>query len=182
MNNKKLFAIAAAAAVGIILYSNCKVTIPKGARAVSPFDVRKYLGTWFEIARMNYRFERNLTNVSATYSLDNHGNIKVVNKGFNMERQAWKEVTGKARFVKHTDQGRLKVSFFGPFYAGYSIIDIDEHYRHALVVGNSLDYMWILSRTPSIPADIKARFLTKAKQLGYNTPALVWTRHDQYYS
>ncbi|MBS0030968.1 lipocalin family protein [Chitinophaga sp. 22321] len=182
MNNKKLLALAVTASVSaaaaIVLYNSCKVSIPRGAKAISPFDVRRYVGTWYEIARLDYKFERNLTNVTATYSLNEDGDLEVDNKGFSPEKQLWKESTGKAKFVESPDLARLKVSFFGPFYAGYNIIDIDKHYKHALVAGNNLKYIWILSRTTSIPATIKKRFLDKAGELGYNTDALIWTKHD----
>jgi apolipoprotein D and lipocalin family protein len=182
MNNKKLLAIAVtagvSAAAAIILYNRCKVSIPRGATAISPFDVRKYLGTWYEIARLDYKFEHNLTNVTATYSLTDDGDLLVDNKGFSPEKQLWKESTGNAKFVKSPEEARLKVSFFGPFYAGYNIIDIDKHYKHALVVGNNLKYMWILSRTTSIPPVIKKRFLERAEELGYDTDELIWTKHD----
>lgn len=182
MNNKKLLAIAVTASVSaaaaIILYNRLKVSIPRGATAISPFDVRRYLGTWYEIARLDYKFEHNLTNVTATYSLNDDGILEVDNKGFSPEKQLWKESTGKAKFVNSEEEGRLKVSFFGPFYAGYNIIDIDKHYKHALVVGNNLKYMWILSRTTSMPIATKKRFLNKAEELGYDTDALIWTRHD----
>ncbi|MGO4293079.1 lipocalin family protein [Chitinophaga sp. RAB17] len=182
MNNKKLLAIAVtagvSAAAAIILYNSCKVSIPRGATAISPFDVRRYVGTWYEIARLDYKFEHNLTNVTATYSLNDDGELEVDNKGFSPAKQLWKESTGIAKFVKTPDIARLKVSFFGPFYAGYNIIDIDKHYKHALVVGNNLKYMWILSRTTSIPPVIKKRFLEQAEELGYDTDALIWTKHD----
>jgi apolipoprotein D and lipocalin family protein len=179
--NKKLLAlgIAAGAAASVILLKSSKVAIPDGATAVSPFDVKKYLGTWYEIARMDYRFERRLSNVSATYTVKGNGDIKVDNKGYSAEKQAWRESIGKAKFVKNANQGRLKVSFYGPFYAGYNIIDLDEQYKYALVAGNNLNYLWILSRKTTIPAKIKERFLAKAKELGYDTEALIWTKHNK---
>lgn len=184
MNNKKLLAIAVtagvSAAAAIILYNSLKVSIPRGARAVSPFDVRRYLGTWFEIARLDDKFERHLTNVTATYSFNEDEELEVNNKGFSPDKQLWREVTGIAKFVEAPDVARLKVSFFGPFYAGYTVIDIDEHYKHALVVGNNRKYLWILSRTTTIPALTKKRFLDKAEALGYDTDALIWTKHDLY--
>ena len=179
--NKKLLVLglAAGAAASVIFLKSSKVSIPKGAKPVSPFDVKKYLGAWYEIARLDYRFERNLSNVSATYSVKDDGYIKVDNKGYSTEKQAWRESIGKAKFVKDANQGRLKVSFFGPFYAGYNVIDLDEQYKYALVAGNNLNYLWILSRKITIPAKIKERFLAKAKELGYNTDALIWTKHDK---
>lgn len=180
--NKKLLVLgaAASAAAAYLLYNNTKVSIPKGAKAVSPFDVQKFMGTWYEIARLDYRFEHHLSNVSATYSLNEEGKIKVDNKGYDTRKYRWKESVGKAAPVNGKEEGRLKVSFAGPFYAGYNVIDIDEKYQYALVAGNNLNYLWILARTRTIPEDIKHRFLALAAGLGYDTGALVWTKHDSH--
>ncbi len=154
------------------------VSIPKGAIAVKPFDKEKYLGTWYEIARFDFRFERGLSHVTAAYSIKAPGVIKVDNKGYDYANKQWKESVGKAKFVTSDDIGRLKVSFFGPFYSGYNVIAIDDQYRYALVAGNNLDYLWILSREKSIPDTIKNDYLAKAKALGYDTTKLIWTKQD----
>jgi len=180
MNNKLRNAILLATlGVIIISYASCSVTIPKGATAVKPFQKEKYLGTWYEIARMDFKFEKDLNNVTATYSLKEDGTIKVDNKGYNFVKKEWKQSIGKAKFVNESNEARLKVSFFGPFYAGYNVIEIDKDYQYALVVGNNLDYIWILSRTKTIPDNVKQAYLTKAQSLGYKTAELVWTKHDQ---
>ncbi|WP_316809038.1 lipocalin family protein [Pedobacter agri] len=179
MNNKLRNSILLAT-LGIIIisYASCSVTIPQGATAIKPFNKDKYLGTWYEIARMDFKFEKDLNNVTATYSLKDDGTIKVDNKGYNYVKKEWKQSIGKAKFVNESDEARLKVSFFGPFYAGYNVIEIDKDYQYALVVGNNLDYMWILSRTKTIPDGVKQAYLDKAKSLGYKTSELVWTKHD----
>ncbi|WP_231425216.1 lipocalin family protein [Pedobacter sp. Leaf250] len=179
MNNKLRNAILLATlGVIIISYASCSVTIPQGATAVKPFQKDKYLGTWFEIARMDFKFEKDLNNVTATYSLNEDGTIKVDNKGYNVVKKEWKQSIGKAKFVNENTEARLKVSFFGPFYAGYNVIEIDKDYQYALVVGNNLDYLWILSRTKTIPESVKQAYLKKAEGLGYKTAKLVWTKHD----
>ena len=155
------------------------VSIPKNATAVKPFDKSKYLGKWYEIARFDYRFERNLNNVTATYSLRDDGSIKVDNRGYDTKKDKWKESVGKAKFVKDPNEARLKVSFFGPFYAGYNVIAIDKDYRYALVAGRNLDYLWILSREKTIPDNIKEQYVAKAKQLGYKTEKLIWVEHSK---
>ncbi len=159
-----------------ILWNACKVTIPKGAKAVRPFDTEKYLGRWYEIARLDFKYEKNLNQVTATYSAGEEGMIKVDNRGFDTVKNKWKESIGKAKPVRDPQEGRLKVSFFGPFYAGYNVIAIDPHYRYALVAGNNLDYLWILSRTPEIPEKVKADYLKQARDLGYQTENLIWTK------
>lgn len=179
MHKRKLL-IGAALAAGAFLYIKGRtVSIPKGAVAVKPFKLKKYLGTWYEIARMDYRFERNMKNVSATYSLKPNGEVKVDNKGYDTALHQWKESVGKAKFVKDKTEARFMVSFFPFIYAGYNVIDIDDTYENALVVGDDLHYIWILSRGTTISAEMKERFLDKARSLGYVTEDLIWTTHDQ---
>ncbi|HKG07333.1 MAG TPA: lipocalin family protein [Pedobacter sp.] len=175
--NKLYIALALGAGV-IALSSACRVTIPEAAKAVKPFDVDRYLGKWYEIARLDFKFEKDLNNVTANYSKGEEGVIKVLNRGYNVVKKEWKQSSGKAKFVRNPEEARLKVSFFGPFYAGYNVIAIDQAYQYALVAGNDLDYLWILSREKSIPEDIKNNYLQKAKDLGYQTQELVWTKHD----
>lgn len=169
-------------AIGLIGYSilqSCSVGIPKGAQAVQNFKAEKYLGKWYEIARFDFRFEKNLNNVTATYSKKDNGAIKVENRGYDYINRKWKESVGEAKFIKDDDLARLKVSFFKPVWSGYNVIDIDENYRYALIAGNNLDYLWILSRDKTIPAEYKKRFLEKAKALGYQTENLIWVKHDE---
>ena len=160
---------------GITLFTACRVSIPEGAQAVRPFDKDRYLGKWYEIARLDFKYEKGLSKVTATYSLNADGSIRVENRGFNAAKNEWKESIGKAKPVADENEGRLKVSFFGPFYAGYNVIAIDREYRYALVAGNDLRYLWILSRTPDIPAAVKSDYLEQAKALGYRVQDLVWT-------
>lgn len=160
------------------LLSACS-SMPKGAVAVKPFELERYLGKWYEIARFDFRFERNLNNVTATYSLNKNGTIKVDNRGYNYVTKEWKQAIGKAKPVGEAGEARLKVSFFGPFYSGYNVIALDPDYQYALVAGENLDYLWILSRTTSIPGEIKDSYLKIAEELGYDTSKLVWTEHNQ---
>lgn len=166
------------ATLSAILVSSCRSTIPKGASAVKPFDVKRYTGKWYEIARLDFKHEKGLNNVTAFYS-SNDGKIEVVNRGFDVKKEKWQEVTGKAKFVNEPDEAALKVSFFGPFYSGYNVIAIDPEYRYALVAGESLKYLWLLSRETTMPENIKQEYLDKAKGLGYNTGDLVWVEHDR---
>lgn len=164
--------------IGFLILNSCSVGIPKGATAISNFNSEKYLGKWYEIARFDYRFERDMDNVTANYSMNPDGTIKVQNRGYNYVKKEWKESIGEARFVNDKSEARLKVSFFKPIWAGYNVIDIDDHYQYTLVVGNSTKYIWILSRTKDIPNSIRERFLEKAKKIGYNTDELIWVRHN----
>ena len=178
---KKMAKIAIPLSLGILglfIFNSCSVGIPDGATAVKNFDSKKYLGKWYEIARFDFRFEKDMNNVIAEYAMKENGHIKVDNKGYNYVKKEWKESVGEAKFVNKKTEAQLKVSFFKPIWAGYNVIDIDEDYQYALVVGSSLKYMWILSRTPEIPETTKLRFLAKAQKLGYNTDDLIWVKHN----
>ncbi|PKR80414.1 lipocalin [Brumimicrobium salinarum] len=153
-------------------------TIPKKAEAVKGFNADQYLGKWYEIARFDFRFEKNLNNTTAEYSKNEDGTIKVINKGYNYVKKEWTSAEGKAKFVKDAETAMLKVSFFGPFYSGYNVIELDKDYQYALVAGESLKYLWILSRTPSLPNKIKEKYIQKAREIGYKTENLVWVSHD----
>ena len=166
---------------GILLaftFNSC-TNIPKCAIAVKSFDKLKYLGKWYEIARLDFRFEKNMNNTTATYSLNKDGSIKVDNQGYNYKKEKWKQAIGKAKFVDDTTVAMLKVSFFGPFYAGYNVIALDSNYQFALIAGKSLSYLWILSREKSIPDNIKQNYLLIADKLGYKIADLVWVKHNK---
>lgn len=164
--------------LGLMIFNSCSVKIPDGAVAVKNFEKEKYLGKWYEIARLDFKWEKNMEQVTAEYSLKDNGHIKVDNKGYNFVKKEWKQSIGEARFVDDEKTARLKVSFFKPFWAGYNVIELAGDYKYALVVGNDLDNMWILSREKTIPEDIKQRFLQEAKRLGYKTENLIWTKQD----
>ncbi len=151
-------------------------TIPKGAVAVHSFEKEKYLGKWYEIARFDFKFERNLDHTTAEYSLNDNGTIKVVNRGFNTKKNVWSQATGKAKFVGDPTVAMLKVSFFGPFYAGYNVIAIDKDYKYALIAGANLNYLWILSRETTLPEEVKKEYLKKAESIGYDIAKLLWIK------
>ena len=178
MKNKTIVLSLIAASAALIAFgsfTNKNIVVD----AVKPFDKKKYLGKWFEIARLDYVWEKNLDNVTATYSLREDGKIKVDNKGYNFKKGKWQESIGKARTVSDTTEGKLEVSFFGPFYAAYNVVELSHDYTYALVVGKDTDYLWILSREKTIPEDVKTSFLTKAVSLGDNIENLIWVKHDK---
>jgi apolipoprotein D and lipocalin family protein len=152
------------------------VKIPKGVEPVTGFNLDKYLGKWYEIARLDHPFERGLERVSAEYSLLDGGGVAVLNKGFNKEKGTWSEAKGKAYFVDgRSDRGFLKVSFFGPFYGSYIVVELDkDDYQYSLVCGPDREYLWILARTPVIEDDVKEKLIGKAKELGFETDKLIW--------
>jgi len=161
-----------------MLFVSC-VSIPENISPVTDFDLERYLGTWYEIARLDHSFERGLEKVTAHYSIRDDGGIKVVNRGFNPKKKKWKEATGKAYFVDDPKIGRLKVSFWGPFYGGYNIIDLDKKdYSYSLLCGPDKSYLWILSRTPDMEEPLKSRLINKAKALGFETDKLIFVKQD----
>jgi apolipoprotein D and lipocalin family protein len=160
------------------LLSGC-TGIPDGVTAINGFDINRYTGTWYEIARLDHRFERGLNNISATYTLKEDGSVKVLNKGWNQADDEWEQAEGKAYFVEQPDQGRLKVSFFGPFYGGYNIIGLDKKdYAYSMVTGPDKSYLWILSRTRKMPKATLETLIEKAKQLGFATDKLIFVNQD----
>ena len=148
--------------------------MPDNVRPVSDFDLNRYLGRWYEIARLDHSFEKGLENVTAEYSIREDGGVSVVNRGFSAEDQEWSEATGKAFFVEDVEEGYLKVSFFGPFYGSYVIFELEkENYQYAFVAGPDLSYLWLLSRTPEVPDELISSFVEKAKALGFDTNNLI---------
>ena len=153
--------------------------IPEGVKPVDNFKVEKYLGKWYEIARLEHSFERGLTRVTANYSLREDGGLRIVNRGYSARENKWKEAEGKAYFVKGSDQGYLKVSFFGPFYGAYIVFELDhENYQYSLVSGPDKSYLWLLARGPEIRKDIKDILIAKAKSLRFDTSKLIYVNHD----
>ncbi|WP_312241215.1 outer membrane lipoprotein Blc [Pantoea sp.] len=167
-----------AASLGTLLSVSCSITPPKNVDVVEGFEADRYLGQWYEIARLDHRFERGLDHVTATYSKRDDGGLKVVNRGYQPEKDRWKESTGKAYFTGAPQRAALKVSFFGPFYAGYNVIALDPDYRYALVCGPNRHYLWILSRTPQLDEGVKQKLTVQARQAGFPVESLIWVKQE----
>jgi len=151
---------------------------PDGVMPVKDFDLDRYLGTWYELTRLDHSFERGLNNISANYSLRDDGGVRVLNRGFSIKKNEWKEAEGKAYFVESSDQGHLKVSFFGPFYGSYIIFELDDNYQYAYVSGPDTSYLWLLSRTPKVDQTVIDHFIDRASSLGFETEKLIYVDHD----
>jgi apolipoprotein D and lipocalin family protein len=165
----------------VALLSAC-MGVPENVKVVESVNASQYLGTWYEIARLDHSFERDLDKVTATYTAKDDGGIKVLNRGFNIKKNEWKEAEGKAYFVDaanadKTNTGKLKVSFFGPFFGAYNIIALDANYQHVMICGPDKSYLWILSRTPQLAEPIKQELVAKAKAYGFATDALIYVTH-----
>lgn len=148
--------------------------VPEGIEPVTGFDGERYLGTWYEIARLDHSFERGLSNVRAEYSRNEDGSIQVINRGYNREEGAWEVADGRAVFVEGENTGHLKVSFFGPFYASYVVFELDrEAYSYAYVTGYNRDFLWFLSRTPTVSDQAIDAFRARASALGFDLSELI---------
>jgi len=164
--------------LSILFLAGC-VGIPENVEPVDHFSLERYLGKWYEIARLDHSFERGLTRVTADYRLRNDGGVRVLNRGYSAQEDKWKEAEGRAYFVDGTDRGYLKVSFFGPFYASYIVFELDhENYMYALVCGPDKSYLWILSRTPEMDQEVKNKLVAQAAAAGFDTNKLIFV--DQH--
>lgn len=159
--------------------AGCSFAPPQGVEVVQPFDLQRYLGTWYEIARLDHSFERNLDNVSAVYSLRPDGDVKVLNSGYTMDEGKRKEAIGRAKFIGSPDVASLKVSFFGPFYGGYHVVELDEDYRWALVLGPDTNYLWILARDKHLPDEVLEQLVQRISELGVDPASLIWVAQNR---
>jgi apolipoprotein D and lipocalin family protein len=155
----------------LLLLAGCKST--SHLKVVGDFDADRYTGVWFEAARLPHRFENGMSSVSATYSWNADGTIKVVNRGFKDNDKAWEQIEGVAKFKDQKDKGWLKVSFFKPFYASYKIIYLDEDYTKAIVTGPTYGYLWILARDPNLSNEHLDELVSMAGDLGFDTAKLI---------
>lgn len=173
------FNCAALILLGFLFAGCSSVTIPSGVEPVGNFDLSRYLGRWYEVARLDHSFERGMNAITAEYSMREDGGVKVLNRGYLTTQNKWKEAVGKAYFVKDPKTGFLKVSFFGPFYGSYVIFELDtENYQYAFVCGPDTSYLWLLARTPEIEPVVLERFIARSRELGFDTDALIYPQTD----
>ncbi|MEJ2534506.1 MAG: lipocalin family protein [Gammaproteobacteria bacterium] len=172
---RRLRAVGVAAL--LLLLAAC-TGVPEGVQPVRGFELDRYLGTWYEVARLDHGFERGLSRVTANYSMREDGGVHVVNRGWRAEEGEWDQSEGKAYFVDSPDLGRLKVSFFGPFYGAYNIMALDqENYSWSMVAGPDRSYLWILSRSPEMDPEIYAELLDQARAAGFPVDELIRVEH-----
>jgi len=160
-----------------LLISSC-LSVPDGVAPIQNFELDRYLGRWYEVARLDHSFERGLEAVTANYSLREDGGIRVINSGRDINSGELQQAEGRAYFVDKSNIGHLKVSFFGPFYGYYVIFELDQiDYQYAFVAGNSTDYLWLLARTPAVSEAVLSNFKQKASKYGFNTDDLILVQH-----
>ena len=164
----------------VLAISGCSSTSPPpGIAPVTPFDLARYEGRWYEVARLDHSFERGMMDVSATYQRQSDGSVRVVNRGFDVAKNQWRQAVGKALFTGDANTASLKVSFFGPLYGGYHVAALDADYQWALVVGPDRSYFWVLSRTRQLAPALREQIIARAKALGIDTQALIWVTHER---
>jgi len=177
LETRKKLSVVAIALLTIVFQSGC-AGIPDGVQAVTGFELDRYLGTWYEVARLDHSFERGMSNVTASYRMQDDGGVSVVNRGYKVKKGEWDEATGKAYFIGDTNVGQLKVSFFGPFYGGYNILELDkDDYQYALVSGPDRGYLWILARSPNLSQDVLSTLVNKAKDMNFPVDELIYVDH-----
>jgi apolipoprotein D and lipocalin family protein len=162
----------------LVLLAGCTGK-PDNIKPVANFQSDKYLGKWYEIARIDHRFEKGLSKVTAEYSLKDGGGIKVLNRGYSAKDNKWSESVGKAYFVSSEDQAYLKVSFFGPFYGSYIVFELEqENYQYAMVSGPDKSYFWLLSRTPKMDSALQKNLIDKAVKLGFDRQQIILVEQE----
>ena len=180
LQRHRLALLALLLAGSALLLAGCANTRPPpGVTAVTPFDVQRYQGHWYELARLDHAFERGMTDVSATYTAQADGSVRVVNRGYAPASGQWREAVGKAQFTGAPTTASLKVSFFGPFYGGYHVAALDPDYRWALVLGPDTNYCWILARDKQLPDTQRDAIVARAQALGVDTSSLIWVPHER---
>jgi apolipoprotein D and lipocalin family protein len=162
----------------LVVLSGC-TGIPDNVEPVTGFELERYLGDWYEIARLDHSFERGLEKITASYSMREDGGVRVLNRGYDVEKGEWREAEGKAYFIGDPGTGRLKVSFFGPFYGAYNVFALDkEGYRWALIAGPDYSYLWVLSRSPAMAPELLQDLLARAADAGFATNEIILVSHD----
>lgn len=162
----------------LAFFSGC-VSSTRNIPAVTGFDVNKYTGRWYEIARFPHSFERGLTRVTAEYSLNEDDSVSVLNRGYKPEKEAFQSAKARAVFSGPSDVGLLSVTFFWPFSGAYKIFHLDkENYKWALVTSNTTNYLWILARTPTLEKETLDALIKKAADTGFDTSRLVMVEQD----
>lgn len=154
-------------------------SVPAGLTPVTNFDAERYLGRWYEIARYDHRFERGLSEVTADYQTRDDGKITVINRGYQAERDRWREARGRAKFIGERDVAHLGVSFFGPFFSSYVVFELDPDYRYALVAGARRCCLWILAREPTLSPETLAHLRQRILAEGFDPDALIWVEQGR---
>lgn len=167
--------------IGLLLSCGLLVSClgkPESVSPVAELDTQRYLGTWYEVARLDHSFERGLSNVTADYSMREDGGLRVINRGYSAEEGDWQQAEGRAYTIDDKQPAHLKVSFFGPFFGSYVVFELGSDYQYAFVAGNTSNYLWLLARTPTISDKLKKHFLERAEALGFAVDDLIFVDQE----
>ena len=164
--------------ISVIFVSSC-VEVPEGITPVSGFKLDKYMGKWYEIARLDHRYERHFNRVSVEYSLNNNGDVLIKKKGYMPMHTEWREKEGKATLAGDTDQGFLKVSYIFALWEPYVIFKLDPDYEWAYVCGKDRTSLWLLARTPEVNSEIREDFIEEASRLNFDTSQLNFVHQSE---
>ena len=159
--------------ISFLLVCGC-TSLPEGIEPVKDFDLGKYMGKWYEIARLDHSFERGLTHVTAEYRLMDDGSVQVINSGYSADDNEFSSIEGKAYLVRGKREGYLKVSFFGPFYSSYVVFNLGENYEYSMVTSSDRSYLWLLSRTQTVNDSVIELFIKESRELGFDTEKLIF--------
>ncbi len=164
--------------IGLMMILSIFSCSKKELATVDTLDIDRYAGVWHEIAKLPNSFEKNLTCVSATYTVKDNGKISVLNKGYNILSKKMEEISGSAAVPNKNKPGELKVTFFWPFAGDYFVLDIDENYESVLIGSPSRKYLWILARDKKISTDRIEALLDKARELSFDVSKVEMTVQD----
>jgi len=163
----------------LLILVGCQ-TLPENVTPVQDFDLESYLGSWYEIARLDHPFERGLRNVTAEYTLRGDGGVRIVNRGYSTDEGEWREVEGRGYFAGSEAEGFLRITFFRPFYSSYIIFELDqENYKYAFISGSDTSSLWLLARTPEVDEEVIRYFMEKSRKLGFDTDELIFVDHSE---
>lgn len=172
----RTLAAGLAALAAIAACSRAVMTrVPAGIEPVAGFDAGLYMGRWYEIARLDHRFERGMTDVTADYALKGDGSVRVVNSGIKDGRR--KSIEGTARFKGDPTVASLAVTFFPGFPGGYHVFALDEGYQWAVVSGPDRGYLWILARQPGMDDELYRQLVGIAQDRGFPVEELIRVTH-----
>ena len=162
--------------LGILIFLSGCATKPLNINPIQNFDVNKYMGRWYEIARIDSFLKDGMDYVYSDYHLDKDGTISVLSSGLKAGDSTREYVEGEADLAKGRKTGFLEISFIRPFYSDYIVFKVDGDYQYSYVGGSDKNHIWLFSKTPTVPEDIREDFLARANSLGYDVTKLVWVQ------
>jgi apolipoprotein D and lipocalin family protein len=161
--------------IAVMLLNGCKSD--PGIPAVTGFQLDRYLGKWYEAARLPNRFERGMSRVYAEYTMLDNGTVHVLNCGIKNGKPV--TISGYARLSDDPETGDLEVSFFRPFYSMYRIIKLAPDYSYSIVTGSSRDYLWVSSRKPELTSAEQAEIIAFLQKHQFPVKDLLWSWQDE---